>query len=313
MSTLQSNVSYSRGVRSGASLKHNLGTRFAVLAAVTALGTSITLADDKSPADKDIYWLFNPTPAGKLRELTTDRPDTTESPFTVDVGHLQFETTGFGYSRSVSKNPRTVSNDYEYGTTNIRIGLTNSLELSLIYQPYGLSKVRSSDPTATGRFSGSGDLTIRTKLNFWGNDTFEKPGSTALGLLPFVNIPTDRRNGVSSDFTEGGVIVPFAIKLTDKWDLGLNGGVQWIHNEDSSGYHREYIATASFGYEWTNQMSTYYELAALFNTPDGSAISFGTGVSYKVTKNLQFDTGVNLGLTSAAPRVNPFVGISARF
>ena len=51
-------------------------------------------------ADKSQYWLFNPTPDSLLREMTTDRPDLTESPFTVDAGHVQFETTIVGYSRS---------------------------------------------------------------------------------------------------------------------------------------------------------------------------------------------------------------------
>ena len=38
-----------------------------------------------------------------------------------------------------------------------------------------------------------------------------------------------------------------------------------------------------------------------------------TGVTYKLNKNLQIDGGVNFGVTRAADRLNPFVGISARF
>jgi hypothetical protein len=44
--------------------------------------------------------LFNPTPDRLLRDLTTDRPDVTESPFTVDAGRIQAETNLFGYARS---------------------------------------------------------------------------------------------------------------------------------------------------------------------------------------------------------------------
>jgi len=32
-------------------------------------------------ADKSDYTLFNPTPKAQMRELSTDRPDTTESPY----------------------------------------------------------------------------------------------------------------------------------------------------------------------------------------------------------------------------------------
>jgi hypothetical protein len=30
-------------------------------------------------------------------------------------------------------------------------------------------------------------------------------------------------------------------------------------------------------------------------------------------KNLQLDAGINVGITSAADRINPFIGISRRF
>ena len=41
--------------------------------------------------DKSQYTLFNPAPANCLREFDPDRPDVTDSPFTVDAGHIQFE------------------------------------------------------------------------------------------------------------------------------------------------------------------------------------------------------------------------------
>ena len=44
-------------------------------------------AADPAPADKRHYHLFNPTPRELLREMSTDRPDVTESAFTVDAGH----------------------------------------------------------------------------------------------------------------------------------------------------------------------------------------------------------------------------------
>ena len=44
-------------------------------------------AAQASDQNKSQYTLFNPTPDRLLRDLTTDRPDTTECPFTVDAGH----------------------------------------------------------------------------------------------------------------------------------------------------------------------------------------------------------------------------------
>ena len=43
-------------------------------------------------ADKSSYHFFNPTPRELMREMSTDRPDLTESAYTVDAGHFQIET-----------------------------------------------------------------------------------------------------------------------------------------------------------------------------------------------------------------------------
>ena len=66
-----------------------------VAGAVALLGAAgIAAAQDRGP-----YTLFNPVPESQLRELTTDRPDTTESAFTVDAGHVQIESTIFSFAR----------------------------------------------------------------------------------------------------------------------------------------------------------------------------------------------------------------------
>lgn len=265
--------------------------------------------------EKSQYTLFNPTPDQLLRDLTTDRPDTTESPFTVDAGRMQFETNIFGYSRSRPDDEGTITRSYEYATTNLRIGLTNWAEFNVIVAPRGVVRTRPLDPVEATRSSGPGGVDLRMKFNLWGNDAFEKPGATALGLLPFVTLPTDRANGISPTGVEGGLILPFAVKLSDKLSLGVNGGIHIVRNEDAPGTHTEWLTSASFSYEWTETFSTYYEVAGRYRAKDagGDIGLLATGVTYKLNKNLQIDGGVNFGVTRAADRLNPFVGISARF
>jgi outer membrane putative beta-barrel porin/alpha-amylase len=263
--------------------------------------------------DKDQYTLFNPTPERLLRDMTTDRPDITESPFTVDAGHIQFESTIFGYARSARDVNRAVSDSYEIGTTNVRIGLTNDIEAGFIWQPYGF--VRShGGPDDVLRQSGVGGLELRGKLNLWGNDTFEKTGS-ALALLPFVVLPTDRHNGISPEFTESGLIVPYMLKLSEKFEFATNVGATWTRNDAAGDYHAEYLASASLSYEWSEKVATYYEVAGRFHTDDprGDIVVVATGFTYQLSKNVQLDGGINIGATSAADRINPFVGISVRF
>jgi hypothetical protein len=265
-------------------------------------------------ADKSGYWLFDPTPDRLLRDMTTDRPDTTESPFTIDAGHVQIETNLFGYARSRPDEDGTATDSYEFATTNIRIGLTNNTEINFVWQPHGSVRTHTADPVGTLRQSGIGGVDIRGKVNLWGNDRFENTGS-ALALLPFVTLPTDEDNGISPEHVEGGLIVPLALALPHNFGLGLNGGVVWVKDDDATGYHAEYLASAALAYEWTDKLGTYYEVATNFNTDDprGDVVVLGTGVTYAVTENLQLDAGVNFGVNSAADRVNPFVGVSTRF
>ena len=270
--------------------------------------------DANKTSKKDQYTFFSPTPPALMRELTTDRPDNTESPFTVDAGHFQTETTLFGFTRSGSSPDGSVSDSYEFGTTDVRVGLTNSAEMNLIWQPYGIVRTQAPGPAASMLQSGIGGLEIRGKINLWGNDTFEKPGSTAFALLPFISLPTDRGNGVSPDAVEGGLLLPYAIKLSETFDITMNAGVAAIHDDDGAGYHPQYIASASLGHDWTEQLSTYYEVYAEL-APDSNldVVLLSTGVTYQVTKNVQLDSGVNVGVTPAADRFNPFVGASFRF
>jgi hypothetical protein len=274
------------------------------------LGTaSLAFAQDKSQ-----YNLFNPTPDHLLRDLTTDRPDTTEAPFTVDAGHVQIETTIVGFSRSPRDSAGAVTDTTEIATTNVRIGLTNTVEAGFVWQPYGIVRTRD-DPVGSVRQSGIGGLELRSKVNLWGNDTFGKVGSSALALLPFVVLPTDRHNGISPEFAEGGLIVPYALKLSEKFGLGLNAGVTWLKSDAATDHHPEYLASASLSYEWSEKLGTYYEVATRFHTDDprGDVVLLGTGVTYRLSKNVQLDAGVNVGVTPAADRFNPFVGFAVRF
>jgi hypothetical protein len=264
--------------------------------------------------DRNQYTLFNPVPDSQLREMTTNRPDITESPFTVDAGHVQFETTLFGYTRSARDPSGAVSDSYEFGTTDMRVGLTSNTEVALVWQPYGIVRTHGGLDGSV-RQSGIGGLELRGTVNLWGNDGFEKPGATALGLLPFVVFPTDRHNGVSPEFTEGGLIVPFAVKLPQKFELATNVGVAWTREDPATRYHAEYLASASLAYEWTEKLSTYYEVAGRFHTEDprGDVVVLSTGITYRLGKNVQLDAGVIFGVTPAADRINPFTGLSVRF
>lgn len=268
-----------------------------------------------SSDDKSRYTLFNPTPNRLLRDLSTDRPDMTESPFTVDAGRIQMETNLFGYARSYPEQDGTVTSAYDFATTNIRIGLTHNTELNVVWQPYGSVLTRAPGTMPATRHSGIGSIDLRAKINLWGNDSSTTPGSTAFGLLPFVTLPTEPGNGIGTAHVEAGLIMPFAVRLSDKVGLGLNAGLHALKSEFASAYHLEWLGSASLSYDWTDRLGSYVELAARLDTQDprGEAVLVATGLTYRLHQNLQLDVGVNIGVTPAADRINPFAGLSARF
>ncbi len=150
---------------------------WAAIAFAPGCGSRAATAGNAAADDRSQYWLFNPTPGRLLREMTSDGPDTTESPFTVDAGRVQTETA----------------------------------------------------------------LSVRC--------------------------------------------------------------------------HDEYPASAPFSYEWSERLGTCYEIAARLHTQDprGDVVLLATGVTHKARKDLQLDAGVNVGVTPAADRVNPFIGATRRF
>ncbi len=282
-------------------------TRFLGVLLCVAAGAEMATAGDD---DKSQYNLFNPTPRRLMREMTTDRPDVTEAPFTVDAGHVQIESTLFGYARTRP----AVSDAYEFAETNVRIGLTNNAELSLVWQPYGILNTNPVDPEPTQKQSGVGSVDIRAKFNLWGNDDFEKVGS-ALAVLPVITLPTDRDNGIGAAAVEGGVTAILALALPAGFGIGFSAGTYAIEDYDTTGYHAEYLATATVSYEWTGKFATYSEIVAVLglDDPRGDILQLDAGWTYALTDDVQLDGGTSFGLTDASDRYNPFLGLSMRF
>ena len=260
---------------------------------------------DEPTVDKSQYNLFNPTPAALMREMTTDRPDTTESPFTVDAGHLQIELSFVEYLRDGR------ADSYSVMPTNFRLGVLENLEFALVVSPFIHAESPSDD--ASGTFtsdSGFGDLELRAKINLWGNDD----GRTALALMPFISFPTAADN-LGSEQIEGGLIVPFAMALDDVWNLGLMAEFDLVHDADRDAYDLDFVHTATIGRDLFGPLGGYLEYIGSISTAPSSPYLalLGVGLTYAINDNWQLDAGINIGLNDAADDLNPFIGMAIRF
>lgn len=257
-------------------------------------------------ADKSHYTLFNPTPDGALRDMATDRPDKTESPYTVDAGRFQVETDLVAYT--YDRRDGVTTRAFDVMPFNLKIGLTDSSDLQLAYGAF--SRVRTFGGGVSDTDRGFGDLVVRYKQNLWGNDG----GRTALGLMPFVKIPTNTLAQLNDD-VEGGIIVPFAVDLGRGMGLGLMTEVDFLKAESGGGYEPTFVNSATVSFELTRRLGLYVEAFVERSAESGAEtiVTVDTGFTYAVTDHLQLDAGVNIGVTDAADDLNVFVGLSQRF
>src|SRR3954465_11552153 len=100
---------------------------------VGAIGSMASAGGNKSE-----FNLFNPTPPDLMRELNTDRPDKTESPYTVDAGHVQVEMdlASYSYDRNNPQHEARRVQRLDILNTNFKIGLLNNLDFQLISENF---------------------------------------------------------------------------------------------------------------------------------------------------------------------------------
>jgi len=243
--------------------------------------------------------------------MSTDRPDQTESPFTVDAGHLQLEmdfaNVVFDQDRSGGGEVRTEG--WSLAPINLKAGLLNRVDLQLMVDPYVYARTKDQVAGTVSEASGFGDFTTRLKVNLWGNDG----GRTALGVMPFVKWPLSK-SGLRNSQWEGGLVIPFSMELPAGWSSTLMSEVDFVSDGGSS-YDTEFINTVTVGHDLTDRLAFYLEFASTVSTAGDSPWQgqVDTGLTFAVTPDLQLDLGCNFGVTRSAPDYNPFVGISFRY
>jgi len=110
-----------------------------------------------------------------MREMSTDRPDQTESPHTVDAGHFQVEmdlvNATFDRDRSGGGDVRTEV--WEIAPLNLKLGLLNHVDIQFVLDTHVHSRVEDRVAGTVDKTSGFGDLQTRLKINLWGNDGYD--------------------------------------------------------------------------------------------------------------------------------------------
>lgn len=292
------------------------------VAIAVAIGVALSTAGADEPAsyqaqasrghapDKSRFTLFNPTPRDLMREMSTDRPDITESPHTVDAGHFQIEMSFADFSYDRNSPDSVTTRGVSVAPMLLKAGLLNNVDLQLGIDPYTWTRATDRSTGESESVEGFGDTALRLKVNLWGNDE----GDTAFALMPFVTFPTAGR-GLGADAIEGGIIAPFGASLPFGFNLGLMAEFDFLRSFEGGGYDVECVHTATIGHSIVGELEGFIEYAGfadLTGEQDYRA-SFDAGLTYALTPDIQLDGGIRIGLTQATEDFGVFAGISMRY
>ena len=229
--------------------------------------------------------------AQELESIQTDRPDLTESAFTVPKGYFQLET-GLMRIHINSTNQLNV-----HPTFLFKYGLSDNFELRLITdlvtnQSNGVRKTQFL-PTAVGVKIGISE---------------EKGFIPKTAFIGHLKIPTGGEGELASTYFAPSFRFTMQHTLSDKISLGYNLGTEW------SGITAEpiFIYTLTSAISLTKALGAYVEFygyAPQFNRAEHSVDG---GFTYLIRNDYLFDISFGAGLTDNAPDYFISVGFSFR-
>jgi Putative MetA-pathway of phenol degradation len=285
-----------------------IATVFAVLSYSARAGDGST--SDPDVADKSGYTLLNPTPDDEMRKFAPDRPAKGYSVRTIDAGHFEVEMDTISYTYSMYLGIATHS--VQALDPNFKIGVTNWADVEIQFN--GLQSSRSLDAVSAATLdngAGVGDFVLRAKMNLIGNDA----GPVGLAIIPYVKLPSSAPI-ISNGVVEGGLIAPLALRLPQDYLVTLMTEVDALkdsaNRREANFVNLIGVSHPVPGIEGSNATVELYS-AVGGDRAAPPIYTFDLGINFRVDKHTILDIGLNLGLNNAAPKLQIYTGISARF
>jgi hypothetical protein len=247
--------------------------------------------------------------AAQEREYCPARPGLGTPACTIAPGRVSLETGLADWTLEQDSDTRT--DTVLIGDTQLRIGLTENIEAQIGWTPYGHVRVRDKASGAIDRAGRVGDAYLGFKANLRNPDG--KGFSAA--VQPFATVPVGRGPVGAGDWG-AGVIVPVSYDLNDTLNLQLSPEIDAAVDEDGNGRHLAYGTVVGLGVALSDAVNGTLEFQALRdNDPADHATQSlaGLSVGWMVADDLQLDAGSNVGLNTASPDVEVYVGVSRRF
>lgn len=226
--------------------------------------------------------------SAQVEEIQADRPDQTESPYTVPARHLQIES-GISYEKEgegyVVSHPSTL----------IKWGMAKSFELGLVAE---IITVKENE----GSSRGLTPLTIRFRKNL----VKEKGIIPITSFIGYLTFPTLSSKKFRSTFYAPAFRFTMEHTLSTKVSLGYNLGAEW----DGEKTIPTYIYTLTTGIDLTSKMGSFVEVYGYLNKDLPADHRFDCGLTYLIKKNVLFDMSGGISLTE---RNSYYVGTGFSF
>ena len=232
------------------------------------------------------------TASAQTPDLVTDRPDQTESAAAVPRGLVQVET-GYLFARDDGVDT------FEAPGTLVRIGLGARTEL----------RVGHAGVIGSGRRHGAGDSEVGAKVNLIEAADGWTP---QLALIGGLSLPTGDEP-FSSDGVDPSLLVAFAHELSPRLSLGYNLGAAWESSPGEADREASLLYTLALGIGVTDRLGAYLEVFGNRRTSGYAAtdVSIDGGITFLLTRTMQFDLFVGRGLHG--PAADAFFGTGVSF
>jgi len=230
-----------------------------------------------------------------LLTVEPDRPDISNSTYTVPVRALQVEL-GLEYARA-HNDPTERRLALQ---TTLRTGLSDRLEVRLDGVPLVRLKETSDD-------IGMGDIAPGLKYRVF--DPPEGQGWPALGIQPFVKIPT-ARVPIGSGRLDAGLLVLADQDLPGAVQLTVNAGLVVVGQPD--GALLQGLASASVSREFVGRLTPFLELffASRDEREGHDTLGLNTGLVYLLTRRVAIDAAAQTTLNRRRPDYALRTGLS---
>jgi len=228
-------------------------------------------------------------------KIDTDRPDQTESAFTVPKHWLQFEA---GFSKQ-QNNGR--EKEYQLPGVLTKYGISNKIELRLITT---FQSTVFNEGSTKSSLNGFAPVEVGAKIGLWE----EKKLLPKTSLIFHVGIPWLAAKKFRPDNTPVNFRFTMQHTISDKVSLGYNAGAEW----DGESNTAIWVYTFTTGYSFAEKWYSYVEAFGSVIKKDVPQHNIDGGIAYTIGNDIKVDLSSGFGISKAAPDWYVAAGFSMR-